>query len=186
LNTNYFMALVLTIGLVVSQPALANGVVIESAASELVGDTYQLNAKLAFDFDEEVREALEHGIAFNVDITILIKRERSWLWNPKIKEETLRFRLEQYPLSNRYLITDLGNDDRRQFQSLDEALTHLSVIEDHFLISKSVLDDAEAYVGMILAEINTVTSSPVIRPVAAVSKKWRMRSAWHEWVFTKQ
>ena len=164
---------------------LAEGIVINHASSRLVDDVYQMDAKLEFNFDPEMIDALEHGVSISIDLDILIKRERNWLWDPKIKEETLSFRLEQHPLSNLYLVTNLKTNNRRQFKTLEEALDFLGTIHNYFLVSQSVLAKDEKYRCMIKAELNTETLPPVIRPIAAVSKKWQLDSPWYEWVINK-
>lgn len=164
-----------------AQIAKAEGIIISQASSKLVDDVYQLDAKLEFNFEAEVFEALEHGVSISIDIIVLIKRERNWLWDPKIKEETLSFRLEQHPLSNRYLVTNLINGNRQQFKSAGDALEFLGTIKDHFLISQAVLADDENYICMLKAELNTETLPPAIRPVAFVSKKWQLDSPWYSW-----
>lgn len=161
--------------------AQAEGIVISQVSSKLVEDVYRLDARLEFNFETEVLDALEHGVSISIDIIILIKRKRNWLWDPKVKEETLSFRLEQHPLSDRYLVTNLANDYRQQFLSLEDALEFLGTIKNHFLISRTVLSDDEDYICMIKAELNTETLPPVIRPLAFVSKKWQMDSNWHKW-----
>lgn len=167
--------------LVMAPCTLAEGIVISSASSKLEGDIYQLDAKLDFNFDPEMIDALEHGVSISIDINILIKRERNWLWDPKVKEDTLSFRLEQHPLSDRYLVTNLNNKNVRQFQTLDAALDFLGTIHNYFLVSRSVLSSDETYICMIKAELNTETLPAVIRPIAAVSKKWQLDSPWYEW-----
>lgn len=190
---------------------LAEGIVISHASSKLTADVYQLDAKLEFNFDPEMIDALEHGVSISIDINILIKRKRKWLWDPKVKEEMLSFRLEQNPLSDRYLVTNLNkNQDKsletpttvetkppagqtagsppenvRQFQTLDEALNYLGTIDNHFLLPRSVLSMDEKYICMIKAELNTETLPPAIRPIAAVSKKWQLDSPWYEWILNK-
>lgn len=171
--------------LIAAPCVLAEGIVISQASSRLVEDVYQLDAKLEFNFDPEMIDALEHGVSISIDINILIKRERDWLWDPKIKEDTLSLRLEQYPLSNRYLVTNINSDSTRQFQTLDEALDFLGTINNYFLVSQSVLSKDETYVCMLKAELNTETLPPAIRPIAAVSKKWQLESPWYEWQINK-
>lgn len=165
-----------------SQLAAAEGILISNTNTRLVEDVYHLDANLEFDIDSEVLEALEHGVTIRFDIYILIKRERNWLWDPKVKEETLSYRLEQHPLSKRYLITDLGNGYRQQFHNRKDALKFLGTIRDHFLISQTVLTEGERYICMVKAELNTETLPPVIRPIAFVSKKWQMDSDWTSWL----
>ena len=181
MNTNLYRMLVLLCCLLAARITVAEGIEITSVTSRLSAETYLLDAKLQFNFNPEALDALEHGVAIIIDVIIVIERERNWLWDPKVKEETLSFRLEQHPLSNRFLVTDMQSDNKRQFPTLEEALEFLGTIEGHFLINQTVLSEDKRYIGMIKAEVNTETLPPVIRSEAAVSKKWQLDSPWHEW-----
>lgn len=165
----------------IAATASGQSINIEQASSELVADEYRLSAELDFDFDKELLDALEHGVAINIDIIINIKRERNWLWDPKIKEDILRFRLEHHPLSKDYLVTNMLSENRQQVQSLSEALHILGTIDNYFLISQDVLKENQNYICSIRAELNTETLPPAIRPVAFVSKKWQLESPSYEW-----
>ncbi|MBF8268355.1 MAG: hypothetical protein HW386_64 [Gammaproteobacteria bacterium] len=186
MNTKIHRLLFLLACLLASHNAPADGIEISSATSELAGEAYQLDASIKFNFDSEVRDALEHGVSINIDVIIRIKRERNWLWDPKVKEEVLNFKLEQHPLSNRYLVTELGSDSRKQFSTLEEALNYLGTIDDRLLISKTALAEDENYIGMIKAKVNTETLPAVIRPVASASKKWQLDSPWFKWSIVKE
>lgn len=185
MKSKIFPLLMALICLITAPCAAAQGIVISHATSKLVKGVYQLDAKLKFNLDPEMKDALEHGVSISIDIIVMIKRERSWLWDPKIKEETLSFRLEQHPLSNRYLVTNLSNNSRHQFDTLEDALDFLGTIHHYFLISSSVLSKDEKYIGKLKAELNTETLPAVIRPIAAVSKKWKLESPWYEWRINK-
>ena len=164
---------------------IADGIVVSNATAFLEGDVYLVDATLEFEFDEEVLQALQHGVAFNIDIEIRLRRERNWLWDPKVKEEILSLRLEQHPLSNRYIITNINTGNRQQFQSLHDALNRLGEIDNYFLVSQAVLSPDENYICMIRAELSTETVPAAIRPAALLSKKWQMDSPWFEWVLER-
>lgn len=185
MKSKIFPLLMVLCCLIAAPCARADGIVINHASTRLVKGVYQLDAKLNFNFDPEMKDALEHGVSISIDIIVMIKRERSWLWDPKIKEETLSFRLEQHPLSNRYLVTNLNNNNRHQFDTLEGALDFLGTIHNHFLISSSVLSKDEKYICRLKAKLNTETLPAVIRPIAAVSKKWQLDSPWYEWQINK-
>ena len=181
MKARIYRVFVLLCCLVTVPSVLAEGIVISHASSKLVAGDYQLDAKLEFNFDPEMIDALEHGVSISIDINILIKRERNWLWDPKVKEKTLNFRLEQHPLSDRYLVTNLNDKNVRQFQTLDAALEFLGTIHNYLLVPRSALARDEKYICMIKAELNTEALPPALRPIAAVSKKWQLDSPWYEW-----
>ena len=171
--------------LCVARPVCADGITISQASTRLVDDVYYLDAVLDFEFEDEVLKALQHGVAFNINIEIILKRERDWLWDPKIKEEILKIRLEQHPLSNRYIFTEINTGNRQQFGSLSDALARLGKVTNYFLVSEAVLSAGETYVCMIRAELSTESLPAVIRPAAVISGKWQMDSPWYSWTLER-
>ena len=167
--------------MVMLNQALAEGIVISDTGSRLADDVYQLDAKLEFDYESEVFHALEHGVSIRISIYIQIKRERDWMWDPKVREKAIGFRLEQHPLSKRYLITNLNDGQRYQFKYREDALSYLGTIKDHFPI---IVSTDENYYCMLRAEVTTEALPPVIRPIAFVSQKWQLESDWYSWPIT--
>jgi hypothetical protein len=162
--------------------ASAQSIEIEQAGTELVDDFYLLDAGIKFSFDEEVLEALDHGVQLQIDIHIRLERIRKWLWDPTVKEDIISFLLERHPLGNYYLITNLKTQSREQYLTLEEALSALGIISKYILISKDVLDTDSSYSGYIMASLDIETLPPPLRPVAFVSRQWQMESTWYEWL----
>jgi uncharacterized protein DUF4390 len=162
--------------------AQASSVTVEFATSALVNDQYLVDAFIAYNFDDEVLSALTHGVALRIDTYLKIKRERNWLWDPVVREETLSFMLERHALSDHYLLTNLKTEQKEQFQYLDEALRALGAINDHFLFDKSTIDPDASYLGYIKAELNIEALPPPMRPIAYISPQWQAESSWYEWL----
>jgi hypothetical protein len=160
----------------------ASSIVIEFATSTLVNEHYQVDAYIEYEFDDEVLTALAHGIALKIDTFIKVKRERNWLWDPVVREETVSFLLERHALSDHYLLTNLGTDQKEQFQYLDEALRALGSVNGHFLFDSSTIDPEASYIGYIKSELNIEALPPPMRPIAYISPHWQAESAWYEWV----
>ncbi len=160
----------------------AQGITVEQASSELVNESYLLDARINFSFDKKVLEALEHGVALNIDIIIRVKQKRVWIWDPIIRENILKLKLEYHPLSDHYLLTNLTTGNRYQHRSLEQALTELGTINDHILINSNMLKDDTIYKGFIKAKLNIENLPPPLRPVAYISKQWQLKSPWYQWV----
>ena len=135
-----------------------------------------------FDFDEEVIEALEHGVALTIDVIILIKQKRKWLWDKTINKDILTYKLEYHPLSKHYLVTDMTAGNRTQLQSLTNSLQLMGNINNHILIKYDKLENNTSYMGFIKAKLNIEDLPAPLRPIAIISTKWRLESAWHKWL----
>ena len=174
------------IGLLLSGVAFAQGISIEYATSKPRENTYVVDAKLTFEFDDEVLNALKHGVSLDIKIIIRLKQERKWLWDKLIKEDVLNYQLQYHPLSTNYLATDIITGKREQFQTLDEALAYLGSVKNHSLIDKNKLNVENNYVGLIKAELNIESLPPPLQPVAYVSSEWQLESQWYEWVIRQK
>lgn len=162
--------------------AMAEGITIEYATTKLVADAYRLDAKIKFDFNEEVVVALEHGVELHIDVLMRIKRERRWLWDPVIEEDSLNYTLQHHALSEDYVVTDLNRDIRHQFPSYEAALKYIGNISNHLLVDRDLIRNDSGYSGYIRARLNIETLPAPLQPIAYVSEKWRMQSPWYEWV----
>jgi Domain of unknown function (DUF4390) len=160
----------------------ASTVTVEFATSTLVNERYHVDAYIEYDFDDEVLTALAHGITLQIDTYIRVKRERDWLWDPVVRDETISFLLERHALSDHYLLTNLNTDHKEQYQYLDEALRAMGSIKEHFLFDKSTIDPDASYIGFIMAELNIEALPPPLRPVAYISSQWQAESPWYEWL----
>ncbi len=160
----------------------ASSVTIEFATSTLVGEEYQVDAFIEYNFDDEVLTALAHGVALRIDTYIKVKRERNWLWDPVVRDETVTFQLERLALSDHYLLTNLNSEQKEQFQYLDEALRALGSIKEHFLFDISTIDPSATYIGYLKAELDIEALPPPMRPIAYFSPQWYAESPWYEWL----
>lgn len=167
---------------IVLPAAHAEGVDIQAASSNLIGDVYAIDADIEFQLDDEVQDALKHGVELNIDIFITIKRARKWLWDPTVVESVLRYKLEYRPLSNLYLVTNIVNGNRSQFKSLEQATSYLGTIRNYMILNQASLEPDTSYNGHIRAKLNIDDLPPPLQPTAHVSKRWRLESPWYEWV----
>lgn len=162
--------------------AQANGIAIQSATSELLGDVYTINADIEFQLGAEVLEALVHGVELNIDIFIEVKHSRKWLWDPGVIESVLRYKLAYQPLTSLYVITNVINNKRSQFRSIDEATAVLGTIRRHMILNQASLERDRRYLGRLMAKLNIDDLPPPLQTTAHVAKQWRLQSPWYEWL----
>ncbi|MEJ2761221.1 MAG: DUF4390 domain-containing protein [Gammaproteobacteria bacterium] len=169
--------------LLVPVAARAQVISVEYATSHVNDGIYQVDIRLKMRLNDEIINALKHGVSLNIDVNLEVRRERKWLWNKLIKEVTLHYRLQHHPLSDDFVVTKLGSGAREQFNNLDEALNYIGAIDNYPLIDKARLSGDESYIGLVRAEINIESLPPPLQPSTLISSRWHLESQWYEWVF---
>ena len=157
-------------------------IAIRHASTKLLDDGYALDARIEFSFDDDIRNALDHGVELNIDVFIEIRRERKWLWDPTVKKVRRAFALQNHPLSNNYIVKDLDSGDRHQFATLPDALRFMGTIGNLRVLDAGEVEPDGKYEGFIKAELNVETLPAPLQPIAYVSGYWRTESSWYEWV----
>jgi len=150
-------------------------------SSALIENNYYLNAQVDFEFHDDVLAALNHGVDLNIDIVIKVKIKRKWVWDKIYKHDVIKFKLDHHPLSNLYVVTNLNNFDRRQFDSLEYALRYLGTVDNYFLLNNDNLIDGNMLTGLLKAKLNVENLPPALKPVAFISSKWQLDSQWYQW-----
>lgn len=161
----------------------ADGITIRDVETWLDQERYYLNARANCEFSEESIVALNHGVAIHILIDIKTKQRRKFLWDKTLHTSTIAYKIEYHPLSERYVLTELNRYHRADFQYLNNALEKLGVIEKWPLISKSDLNPDHDYKIHIRARLDIDALPAPLRPMAFISKNWRLDSDWQQWDF---
>jgi len=148
----------------------------------LIEENYLVSANFKYHLGEEIQEALDHGIALQIDIHLYAKEQRMWIWDTTIKSSTISFRLEHHPLSGHYQVTNLENYHRKHFQNLQSALDYIGLIKNYTLFKRSELQTNKKYLARIRAQLNIQNLPAPLRLLAYVSSQWRLSCPWHEWI----
>lgn len=161
------------------QSVLANNVT--STHLYLEDNTYFLDALYEFELSEESYKALRHGISFEIHTKFQLRLKRTWLWDKKITEKTLIYKLEHKPLTEKFLAIDLTTGLRHSYDNLDTALNHIKTISKLPLFDQALVSDNETYTARIRSFINIESLPPPMRPQAYFSPSWDISTGWHEW-----
>ena len=159
----------------------AQGITVEHASSELADNSYYLDAQVNFSLHDDLLEALDHGVDLEIRIIVRVKEKRKWLWDRVYKERTLKFKLDHRPLSDVYIVRNVRKSERRQFDTLENALKYMGKIDRYYLMNDKKITDASGLTGLIRAEMNVDNLPPPLKPIAFLSNKWQMDGKWHRW-----
>ncbi len=159
----------------------AKAIEIEQASFTLHDNTYYLNAILSFELSEESRKALAHGIPLQLHTVTQVKQIRTWLWNRKIVERLLNFKLQYHPLSGHYIVTSINTGKRNSFKSLGSALKYLGTIKNVPFFDKILLENSHKYKVTMKAFIDIESLPAPMRLIAYFSSDWQLSSSPYSW-----
>ena len=154
---------------------------LSSVHTYIENDIYYLDAAFDLQLSEEAQKALRHGIAIEIHTEFQLYEKRNWLWDKKVNQIILMYRLEHHPLTEDYLTVDLITGVRSSYISLEGAINHISSISKMALFDKSVLDKEQQYNARIRSYIDLESLPTPIRPQSYFSSNWNISSKWHEW-----
>lgn len=161
--------------------AHAGSISVDFAESDVVNDMYVVNATFDFAFSDDALAAMQSGVALFIDVDFKIKRQRRYVWDPKILSLSRRYQIERHALTERYIITDLVTDERRTHDTIDAAIDDLGRIHAVPITPADQLDPNESYRFAVRSRLDLESLPAPLRPIAYISPSWRMSSGWFEW-----
>lgn len=184
---NLFFVMILFVSVAITTPTKlsARGITIENASITKDSTNYYFSGKIDCELSDESIEALQHGVALQILVDIKTQIERKWLWNKTINHSTIAYKIEFHPLTERYVLTELNRYQRQDFQYLTKAMDALGKIEEWPLIEKDMVDSENDYVVLVKARLDIEALPAPLRPMAFISKNWRLSSDWHQWELTQ-
>ena len=180
--TLYLSLALTTLCLLVSNAVHAGDIIIDDASVLDKNGSSVVSSKMEFLFSEAAIEALESGVALQIEFNLKIKRTRTrrYLWDKRISTLSKRLKIERHALTERYIVTDSLDQQRRIFESINSAFDGLNEMSDIPVSSLSELQDGE-YTIALRARLDIEALPAPMRPIAYISPAWRMSSEWFEW-----
>lgn len=163
-------------------PVRAAAISIERAELRLSNDFYVLDAKIHYKLSKEARRALDHGIALDIVLEIEITRERRYLWDARVAGVRQGYRLEHHALSGQYVVVNQITGERRNSPTLADATRTLGQVSDVPIIEARVLQPGQSYPVHMNARLDIESLPPLLRPLAYLSSRWRLKSPTYRWV----
>lgn len=162
--------------------AQANDFSINSAEIVLIDKVYQLNARLEFDFSQDVLQAIDNGVPIVIELDIELLEPRNYIWDKELAVLEQRYQLQYHALSEQYIARNLNSGAQYTFFSLTAALQkighvdHLPIIDAQLLKDK----DREKYYARIRTQLGFYDLPVPLMLNAIVSRSWWLSSEWVE------
>ncbi len=168
-------------GLCVLQDVRAEGYEVRSVAGRVVNGIYVVDSSIHIGLSEDMRNALNNGVALAFLVEVEIHAPRRYLWDALIVRSTQRLTLEYHALTGGYVVNNESTHTRRSFPSLDEALTGLGELRGMAVSEERFLPAKTSCSGRLRISLDVESLPPPLRPIAYLSPEWHLRSAWRRW-----
>jgi hypothetical protein len=147
----------------------------------LVEGVYRVGARVEFELNSTLQQALENGVPLALELQIEVIRERDWLWPYVVAELRQRFALQYHALSEHYLVKNFSTGTEQSFTDLDTALVYIGTVYDLPLIDANLLKPGQRYWVRMRAVLDIEALPTPVRLWAYLGSDWALRSDWHQW-----
>lgn len=169
--------------------ALAGGVAaaraefgVTEVQARLVDGALELSGALELALTPKVEEALGKGIPLDFVIGVRLYRVRTWWWDERAAEWTVKRRIRFHALSGQYLVNTLEAtpETSESYTSLGEALRQLGTLAALRLALAGPAAD-QKYAVQLRVHLDLEALPTPLQPVAYTSLAWHLNSGWSTW-----
>lgn len=168
-------------GLCVVQDVRAEGYEVRSVDGRVVNGIYVVDSTIDFGLSEDMRNALNNGVALTFLVEVEIHAPRRYFWDALIVRSTQRLTLEYHALTGGYVVNNASTHTRRSFPSLEEALHGLGELQAMAVSEERFLPAKTPFSGRLRVSLEVESLPPPLRPIAYLSPEWHLRSDWRRW-----
>jgi hypothetical protein len=157
------------------------GTAVTAVDEHFTNGMYIVDASVRFVLTDDMRDALNSGIALIYDVEVEIRSTGDWLWDDVVARSVQRISLEYHSLSGTYVVSNTTSKLRRSFRDLDEALQALGDLSNLAISEERHLPRPGPYRARMRIGLDLQTLPAPLRPIAYLSPSWPLHSDWFEW-----
>lgn len=165
--------------------SIAEGIVVQSVSLEQKESTYFLDATFNIDLNSIVRDALNKGVALPFVLDFHVIRQRWNIWDQKIVETSLPYRLSYSALTRQYQIRDELRGRDSNYETLEQALKSAGDIRGLAVFNAEQLKPGLEYEGQVRLRLEVGGLPSALQLEALESDKWEVSSQWYRWIMAK-
>jgi hypothetical protein len=158
---------------------------VQSAVVTMRNGAYELDARVIFPLDEDVRSALASGVTVRFALQAVVDRQRRYWFDSKLVDATLRRELSWNAVSQRYILRYSDSGEQDSFRELDEALVATGVMNGWRILDEDRLNPGTTYEISVRAGYRTTRLPYVLRALAFWSDGWVHKTDWKSWILPR-
>ena len=179
-RNRWCLSLLVALCLVVVQ-SYARETRISNVRTLLADGVYRIGARVDFEFNETLHDALHNGVPLLIELHIEVLRQRRWFWPERVAELRQRFELQYHALSRRYLVSNYSTGVQHSFSSMNDALEYIGNVYDLPLIYAKLLEHRQPYIVRMRAELDVESLPTPVRLWAYLGSAWSLKGDWYQW-----
>jgi len=180
-----FLLLALFVQLGTGGPAVADALdgtlEVRSAYVNVDGGVFQLNARMVFPLNDDIRRALKDGVTLYFDLQALVERRRRYWMDATVVDITLRRELSWHEVSERFVVRDVERGELENFTNLDLALQAIGTVDNWPVVVEPQLDADGSYEIRVRASVRRGSMPDALRTLIWWSDSWHRSSEWYSW-----
>jgi hypothetical protein len=157
------------------------GIDVRSALTRLQAGVWFLDADIDYTLNETALEALENGLALDIELTIRLTQRRRIIWDPTFAELKQRYQLQYHALTERYILRNLNSGEQASFGTLSSALVELGTVRGLPIIDDALLSRGERYNVAIRAVVDIKQLGGPLAVIRLLWNDWRITGDWVTW-----
>ncbi len=164
--------------------SMSHGVEIKSATLLFENGNAALNSDIDFHFSDAVIAALDNGVSLPLNIELVVKSQRYWMWDKTEWRVILPYQIRYLALSKSYEVINELSGSRRSFASRTTAIDALGRIRAMPVANNGCSSANQQCVLFMRVALDRERLPLPLRPVAYSRLDWYLSSRWKQWPLT--
>ena len=156
-------------------------ITIRDATTHRQAGVWFLDARIDYTLNDAATEALQSGLALDVELVISLTERRRLLWDPEFAGLKQHYELQYHALTERYIVRNLNSGEQATFAGIGAALAHLGNVRYLPLIDDALLDPGERYDVSLRAVLDIKQLGGPLALIGFLWDDWRIVSEWKRW-----
>ena len=165
----------------VAQDSRKGRIDLRSAYTEFQDGVFFLSARVEYRLSRQALEALNKGVALNVELQINLVQMRRFIWDAGVASLRQRYQLNFHALTQRFVVLNINSGESASFADLASALASLGTIERLPIIDAALLDEDDNYEIALRSVLDIKELPASVRLLSLVWGDWRVASDWYTW-----
>jgi hypothetical protein len=163
----------------------STGFTVQSAVVTVRDGVYELDARVIFPLNDDVRSSLANGATVRLALQAVVEKQRRYWFDKQLVDATLRRELTWNAVSQRYILKYVDRGEQDSFVALDEALAAVGVMNGWRILVESRLDPETTYEISVRAGYRSSSLPNALRALAFWSDGWVHRTQWKSWILPR-
>lgn len=154
---------------------------VKSVSTQLNDTVFFLNAVYEIKLPDYIRSAFDQGFEIPLAVDLEVFADRMLWLDKRVVYFRQQYRLQYHSILDTVSVLDVNAGNRQYFTSLNQALSHLSVMLNYPMLDLNTLDKSQNYWARLRFGIDTDALPIPLKSSSLWQNDWELVSDWYEW-----